>query len=95
MKITLISPSPHIPTMIGYGTRILASCLKREGWESQLIFLPRNVGDLYEEGTLRDVVALCRDSDLVGVSLMTDDFRSVVPLTRAYGVHWRRGGGAR
>jgi len=82
MKITLISPSPHIPTMIGHGVRILSSCLKREGWNVEILFLPRNVGDLYGEKVIEDVIDLCKDANLIGISLMTDDLCAVAPLTR-------------
>ena len=82
MKVTLISLSPLIERIIGVGIRILSACLKREGCDVQIIFLPRHIGDRYEEKTLNEIVKLARGSELIGISLMTDDFDNVVRITQ-------------
>ena len=89
MKISLISPYPDITSL---GIRIISSLLKREGFETQLIFLPnitaemRKGGEfryLYAHNVLRGVVELCVDSDLIGISVMTNYFEGAVQLTKA------------
>lgn len=82
MKITLVSPVPSTEMVDCYGVRILSSCLKREGCDVQIIFLPRIVGEMYEEQTLNEIVELSRGYDLIGISLMTDDFPNVVQITQ-------------
>ena len=64
------------------GIRILSALLKNEGYDVQIIFLPRiNAGDLYEENVLNQILELSVSSDLIGISLMTDDFDNVVRIT--------------
>ena len=86
MVITLIAPTEDLlqydlPTLVGIGPRILASCLKNEGWEVQLIFLPKRMGEIYEEQVLEQVAVLSSKSHLVGISLLTDDLANAVQLT--------------
>ena len=65
------------------GMRILSSCLKQDGWNVRIIFLPRdNVGDLYEDSALNDIVDLSTGSDLIGISLMTDDLANVININK-------------
>ena len=88
MKITLISPYEDIACL---GLRSISAYLKRAGYQTQMIFLPR-VGTegiryqgfqyRYDERLLRQVVALAMDSDLIGISLMTNYFDNAVQLTR-------------
>ena len=79
MKITLISPTSDIQA---FGIRTLSSCLKQKGYEVQLIFLPRQFTNPYEEKTLNELVELSRDSHLIGISLMTNFFDNVVQITK-------------
>ena len=87
MKVTLISMHPEI---FSVGFRILSSCLKKANHEVQLIFIPG--GDLYQpkgkrfvsdykEKILSDIVDLCRDSDMIGISLLTNYFIPAIKLT--------------
>ena len=83
MLATLISLSPHKMKINAVGVRILSSCLKRDGWDVRILFLPReNVGDLYEESVLNDIVDLSEGSDLIGISLMTDDLPNVINIDK-------------
>lgn len=79
MKVVLISP--YMDTQ-AFGLRTISACLKREGYDVQLIFLTRSFKERYEESILNDVVELSRGSDLVGISLMTNFFDNVVQLTQ-------------
>lgn len=85
MKITLISPYPDITC---FGIRTLSAQLKRHGHKSQLIFLPDPFGDhirmgvpRYRDSVLDEVTFLCRESDLIGLTLMTNFFEGAVQIT--------------
>ena len=79
MKVVLISPYADIQS---FGVRLLAECLKKEGHEARIVFLwrPTVAGpggaaaslDEYPEPVMRELVRLCSDAQLVGVSLMTE-----------------------
>jgi radical SAM superfamily enzyme YgiQ (UPF0313 family) len=79
MKITLLSPYSSISA---FGLRSISACLKREGHDVKLIFLPQKYMISYEEETLDELVALVRGSNLIGISLMTNYFDNVVKLTQ-------------
>lgn len=79
MKVTLISPYPDIEAL---GIRTLSACLKREGHDVQLIFLPKCFTDKYEDKTLDEVVGISREAELIGISLMTNFFDNVVQITQ-------------
>lgn len=85
MKITLISPYPDITS---FGVRTISAFLKENGHDVQLIFLPDPHGDelegvreRYENDVLKEVISLCQQSDLVGISLMTNFFDGAVQIT--------------
>jgi anaerobic magnesium-protoporphyrin IX monomethyl ester cyclase len=82
MKISLISPSPHPNKISAYGVRIISSCLKKIGCDAQIIFLPRQVGEIYSEDVHSSIVELTRDADLIGISLMTDDLENAILITQ-------------
>ncbi len=86
MKITLISPYPDI---MAFGLRTLSAVLKKNGHATQMIFLPDPYGDdlvpgikRYETDILDEVAVLCQDSDLIGITLMTNFFDGAVQITR-------------
>lgn len=79
MKVILISPYPEIQAI---GIRSLSACLKKEGHNVQLIFLPRNFTDRYEDKTLNDVVNISKGADLIGISVMTNFFDNVIQITQ-------------
>ncbi len=85
MKITLISPYPDVTA---FGVRTLAAHVKAHGHQARLVFLPDPFGDhiiqgvaRYPESALLQTAELCADSDLVGVSLMTNHFDGAVQIT--------------
>ena len=88
MKISLISLYPDITS---FGIRVISSYLKQHGHKTQLIFLPDPYGDdivygkqRYKNHILEEVTSLCRQSDLIGVTLMTNFFKGAVQVTAQF-----------
>lgn len=86
MKVTLISPYPDITA---FGIRTISSYLRRHGHKTQLIFLPPTCGEnifsdncSYGDKTLEDLIPLCNNSDLVGITLMTNFYGAAVQITK-------------
>ncbi|MBU0457642.1 MAG: radical SAM protein [Nanoarchaeota archaeon] len=79
MKIILISPYLDISPV---GIRILSACLKKEGHDVKLIFLPRYDNEKYEKITLKCLVNISKDADLIGISVMTGSLENVIQVTR-------------
>ena len=79
MKTTIIAPTP--PDVAAFGVRALSAYLKQHGKDVRLIFLPGGVEKFkyrtgyryeYEKSILEQVVDLCRGSELVGISFMSN-----------------------
>lgn len=88
MKSVLISPYSQIEST---GLRLLSACLKKEGYETTMIFLPdidemlaeNQFGSRLLEGdTMQKIVDLCKDAQLVGITLMTAHFYMARYLTQ-------------
>ena len=79
MKITLISPYMQIQV---FGLRTISACLKQEGHHVQTLFLPKPFKEQYREKALNEIVGISKDSDLIGISLMTNYFDNVVQITQ-------------
>ncbi|MBF0557627.1 MAG: B12-binding domain-containing radical SAM protein [Nitrospirae bacterium] len=86
MKITFISPYPDITA---FGIRTMSAYLKLHGHTTLLIFMPDPYGDNIVQGqqryggeTLDELVSLCADSDLIGITLMTNFFDNAVQITK-------------
>ncbi|MBU4022812.1 B12-binding domain-containing radical SAM protein [Patescibacteria group bacterium] len=89
MKITFISLIEDVSIP---GLRFLSAFIKKEGHQSEIIMLPR----VYSEGlndhvsflypypniVLEQLVEKCRESDLIGLSLMSCHFDNAVYITR-------------
>lgn len=91
MQVVLISPYSQISSL---GLRILSSCLKQNGFETRMIFLPdvdeMIVGAEYSDRELSSTAAqqiadLCADAGLVGITAMTSSFHLARQLT--IGIH--------
>jgi len=80
IKVTLISPCNSI---VANGLRIISALLKKSGHQVDLIFLndPSSFSSLYTKEVLDDLYSLAKDSDLIGISLMTNYFVKVSDLT--------------
>jgi radical SAM superfamily enzyme YgiQ (UPF0313 family) len=79
MKITLISIYPDLQS---FGIRTLSACLKQEGHDVDLIFLPKEFYKRYAEKTMDDIVKLTKKSELVGISLMSNFFDNAIQITQ-------------
>ena len=88
MKVTLIAPTPH--DISAFGVRSLSSYLRENGHDTRIIFLPGSIGSLREEGSfvykysdriIQQIIDLCRDSDLIGVSFMSNYFDRAKQIT--------------
>ena len=79
MKITLISIYPDLRS---YGIRSISACLKQEGHDVDLIFLLREFTEKYTEKTMNDLVKLTKESDLVGITLMSNFWDLAVQITQ-------------
>jgi len=73
------------------GLRLVSSTLKRAGYQTQILSLPRipKIGDSrpdfkldYTETSIKEVIALCKESDLVGISLMSNYVDIAIKLTQ-------------
>ncbi len=85
MNIVLISPYPDITS---FGLRTISAHLRGHGHRTRLIFVPDPLGDdllqgvkRYEDGVLDELTLLCRDADLIGITLMTNFFDGAVQVT--------------
>lgn len=89
MLVVLISPYSSIEAT---GLRTLSACLQQEGFQTRMVFIP----DLPEvmasvhygrrhvsPKTLAQIVELCKDAGLVGISVMTPSFHLARELTDA------------
>lgn len=86
MRITLISPYPDITS---FGIRTMSAYLKSYGHKTRMVFMPDPFGDnlmygvqRYKEEALEELVDLCTDSDLIGITLMTNFFDGAVQMTQ-------------
>ncbi len=85
MKITLISPYPDVTA---FGIRTLSALLRENGHDTRLVFLPDPQGNdfdphtaHYGPGLLDELSDLCRDSGLIGLTLMTNYFHAAREIT--------------
>ncbi len=89
MKVTLVSPYLDV---IAPGIRGISSFLKAQGHECELVLLPDYEALLkekphferrYPESLMDDVVQACSQSQIVGVSVMSNYFDRAVQITKA------------
>ncbi len=78
MKVTLISPFPDLQS---FGLRTLSSCLKEDGHHVEMFFLKEEFYRRFSRRVVDDLLYLVKDSDLIGVSLMTNFFDNGVQIT--------------
>jgi len=92
MKVTIISLHPEV---LSLGPRALSSCLKKAGYAVNLMFIPTvfkwsdkggaNRGALdgkHSEELISSIVNACKDSSLIGLSLVAQNYVQAVELTR-------------
>ena len=80
MKISLISIYPDLQS---FGIRSISACLKREGHNVDLIFLQeKEFTERYENKTMDDLAKLIKESDLVGITLMSNFWENAIQVTK-------------
>ena len=88
MKITFVTPTP--PDVAAFGVRALSAYLKRAGYQVRNVFVPGGVKKYkyqkgykydYEQHILNEIVELCKGSDLIGISFMTNYYDRALQLT--------------
>lgn len=88
MKITFVTPTP--PDVAAFGVRALSAYLKREGKDVRNVFLAGGVRKnkyhkgyiyRYDRHIIEETIELCRGSDLIGISFMTNYFDRALQLT--------------
>jgi len=91
MKIVLFEIT--CPDIRSFGIRCLGSYLRKAGFDVNLIFMPpaleklrpgKGEIHLFHDKILDELVELCSDVDLVGISFLTYYFDKAVQLTRAF-----------
>lgn len=82
MLVTFISPYSDITA---YGIRILSATMRKANIQTRLIFLSdmdnKNGHSTYGNDVLREVLNLCADSNLIGISLFSCHFPKIADLT--------------
>ena len=90
MKVVILAPNP--PDCVSFGPRQLASLLRDNGHDCSVVFLRGSVGlnrfdgsyiYQYSDNQMSDILDICRDADVVGVSFMSLYYDRGVQLTRA------------
>ena len=85
MKITLISTSPELS---GIASRLLSALIRSLGHKTRLVFLPSpGGGKLCEPKAARSVAELCRNSDYVGLTVFTSDFKLAAQISQTVRRH--------
>jgi anaerobic magnesium-protoporphyrin IX monomethyl ester cyclase len=88
LRVTFITPTP--PDVAAFGVRAISAYLKREGKKVRNIFLPGGVKKRkyhkayiyqYERHIIEQAIELCKGSDLIGISFMTNYYDRAVQLT--------------
>jgi radical SAM superfamily enzyme YgiQ (UPF0313 family) len=78
MHLTLLSPYPDL---FSFGIRSLSAACKQAGHSTRILFLTQDFNVSYTEMVLKQIVDLCRGSDLVGIGLMTNFWDNTRDLT--------------
>ena len=90
MKVSLVELTTQDTGAIG--VRSISSNLRRHGHQTQLIFMAGDVERLvrdadyiysYDDQTIADIIKLCRQSDIVGISFLTNFFDRAVQITQS------------
>lgn len=67
--------------IISYGLRIISSCLKESGINVEVIFARGVIGQPLSRNIEKQIVNKCKNSDLIGISLMSNYYPHAVSLT--------------
>ena len=85
-SVTLISTSCSIAAI---GIRLLSSFLKNSKYHVKIIFLPISPDNdaVYSDNVISDIVDICKNDHLIGISLMTNDYLKTKDLTQKLKKH--------
>ncbi len=78
MKITLISP---YDSLNAYGLKSISTYLRRRGIAVSTIYLLNHFTTKYDKKIFDRVVKLCTDSDLIGISVMSNYLINSIQIT--------------
>ena len=78
MKITLVSIFPDLQS---FGIRTISACLKKDGHDVDLIFLQKDFSQRFADKTMDDLVKLTKESDLVGITVMSNYWDNAIQIT--------------
>ena len=90
MKVVILAPNP--PDCVSFGPRQLASVLREQGIACSVVFLRGSVKNnrfdgsyvyQYADTVIDDILSICADADVVGVSFMSLYWDRAVQLTEA------------
>jgi len=79
MKVVLLSP--YLKGR-DYGLRILSSCLKKEGHDVKLAFIPKYFAERYDQKELDDITEFSKEAGLIGISVTTNYFNNAAQITQ-------------
>ena len=81
MKVTLISAATYPSDQ---GIRTISSVLKKAGHEVKMIFmaLSEDYSKFYKEEELEQLLLLCKDSELIGISSEFKNTPEILQLTK-------------
>jgi len=80
LDLTFISTSSDIQT---YNIRRVSAYLKKHGFKTRIIFLVQPFEKRYSEKVLKQVVELCMNSRLIGISLMSNYWNNTIQIINA------------
>jgi radical SAM superfamily enzyme YgiQ (UPF0313 family) len=80
MKITLI---PLEELIVSLGIRSMSAILKEKGHDVSIIFIRGIIGERFSGNIIKQITDLCIDSDVIGISLMSNYFLQAIQLTQA------------
>jgi len=78
--LVFISTSSDIQT---YNIRRVSAYLKNHGFKTKIIFLPQPFANRYSDNVLKQVIDLCKDTRLIGISLMSNYWSNALQLISA------------
>ncbi|CAK8716606.1 B12-binding domain-containing radical SAM protein [Candidatus Electrothrix laxa] len=88
MKLVLLNPTP--PGISSFGVRSISSYLREKGHQVTTVFFPGSLGLLKEGGgfsyhysdeVIKELITICCDADLIGVSFFTNYLDRALQLT--------------
>jgi len=83
--LVFISTNSDVQT---YNIRRVSAYLKNHGFTVKIIFLPHPMEKMYSEKILNQLVELCKDARLIGVTLMSNFWKQAVQIINTMKKHY-------